>query len=138
MASKINNYSKSRPIAKRIQGTAVILNVNSKRNNTIVTVADTRGNTICQFSGGCTEKGARKRTAHAAKESGKAAARYIIANKKIKVSSVAVYIKGVGAGRESAAIGFYEGLGNEVSFDKVIDRTPIPHAGCRKRKAKRN
>ena len=137
MAVKNDYSTRSKPTNKRIQGVTLILNVSSKRNNTIVTVSDSRGNTICQSSGGCTEKGARKRTAHAAKEAGKAAAKIVI-SKKVKVSKVIVKIRGVGAGRESSAIGFHEGLGNEVSFDKVIDRTPIAHAGCRKRKAKRN
>lgn len=132
---KSKNTSRSKSAVKSLHGSTIIIYVAATRNNTIITIADSRGNTICQSSGGCTEKGARKRTAHAAKEAGKEAARKIL-NKKIKVAYASVYIRGIGSGRESAVLGFYEVM-NQISIKKITDRTGKAHGGVRKRKEKR-
>lgn len=129
------NTSKPKSSVKALHGSTISIYVSATRNNTIITIADSRGNTICQSSGGCTEKGARKRTAHAAKEAGKEAARKVL-TKKIKVAFAQVYIRGVGSGRESAVLGFYEVM-NNISVKKITDRTGKAHGGVRKRKEKR-
>jgi small subunit ribosomal protein S11 len=127
--------AKSKTANKRTSDIGILMHVQSTKNNVIVSVTDSRGNVLAWSSGGKLEKGARKRTAHAAKETGKNVAQAMLA-KKLKVSFMVVYIKGIGSGRESAVIGFCEVM--KVAVTKIIDRTAKAHGGGRKRKAKRN
>lgn len=127
--------NKSKPQNKRLQGgVSVVFHVRASRNNTIVTLTDARGNVLCKSSGGRTEKGARKRTAHAAKQAGHEVGT-ISKNKKIKISDVKVLVTGVGSGRESAILGFHEATNSHIK--SVRDKTKKAFAGCRKRKQKR-
>ena len=127
--------NKPKPNANRTAGTSINICVKANKNNTIITIADSRGNTLCQSSGGKLEKGARKRTAHAAKEAGKDVARLLV-NKKIKATDAKVFIKGNGNGRDPAVLGVYEVL-NQLSIKLIVDRTGRAHGGVRKRKARR-
>lgn len=133
MANAKSSSSKSNN--KRFQGgISAVLHVQSTRNNTIVTLSDARGNVICKSSGGRTEKGARKRTAHAAKQAGHEVGTSV-KNMKIKVSDVKVMLRGVGSGRETAILGFNEACNAHIKL--VRDITPKAFAGVRKRKQKR-
>ena len=106
--------------------------IQSTFNNTIITLADQQGNTLCWASSGSAGfKGARKGTPFAAQ----LAAREV-SNKarEFGVRYVDVRVKGPGAGRESA-IRALQGEGMEIK--SIRDITPIPHNGCRQRKRRR-
>lgn len=101
-------------------------------NNTIVTVTDIDGNTLCWGSSGMSGfKGARKATPFAATVSVEQAL------KKAKTSGlleVELFIKGPGPGRD-AALRVLKNSRLKVSL--IADVTPIPHNGCRPKKRRR-
>jgi len=108
-------------------------------NNTIVTITDTNGDTLCWASAGSVpgaggEKkftGARKSTPFAAQR----AAQYCANEaKKHGVIELEVRVKGPGAGRESA-ITALQAAGMRIQ--SIEDVTPLPHNGCRPRKRRR-
>lgn len=101
-------------------------------NNTVVTLTDAMGNAICWASaGGKGFRGSRKNTPFAAQVAAEDAARKAYEN---GLRTVAVYVSGPGAGRESAlrAIG---AAGLRVTY--IEDVTPVPHNGCRPPKRRR-
>ena len=101
-------------------------------NNTIVTVSDAFGNTISWASAGeLGFKGSRKSTPFAAQSASETAAKAAMEH---GLKSVEVFIKGPGAGRESA-IRALETVGLQITMIK--DVTPIPHNGCRPPKRRR-
>ena len=101
-------------------------------NNTIVTITDTNGDTLCHSSGGAVGfKGSRKSTPFAAQLAAEAAAKKAIEH---GVRRVDVMVKGPGSGRETA-IRSIQNTGIEVVGIK--DVTPIPHNGCRPPKRRR-
>ncbi len=106
--------------------------IRSTFNNTIITITDQQGNTVCWASSGTAGfKGARKGTPFAAQLAAKD-----VANKArdFGVRYVDVKVKGPGAGRESA-IRALQSHGMEIK--SIRDITPIPHNGCRQRKRRR-
>ncbi len=106
--------------------------VQSTFNNTIITITDQQGNTLCWKSSGTAGfKGARKGTPFAAQLAAKEVA---IDAKEFGVRYVDVKVKGPGAGRESAIRALQVG-GLEIK--SIRDVTPIPHNGCRMRKRRR-
>ena len=106
--------------------------IHSSFNNTIVTITDTKGNTISWGSaGGLGFKGSRKITPFAAGEVAETAAKAAMEH---GLKTVEVYVKGPGAGRE-AAIRALQSAGLELS--SIKDVTPIPHNGCRPPKRRR-
>ena len=106
--------------------------VNATFNNTLITLTDLNGETLCWDSAGTVGfKGARKATPFAAT---RAAERIATKAKRMGVREVEVRVKGPGSGRESA-ISSLENNGVKVSA--VEDHTPIPHNGCRPRKKRR-
>ena len=106
--------------------------IHSSFNNTIVTITDTKGNTISWGSaGGLGFKGSRKSTPFAAGEVAETAAKTAMEH---GLKTVEVYVKGPGAGRE-AAIRALQSAGLELS--SIKDVTPIPHNGCRPPKRRR-
>ena len=106
--------------------------IHSSFNNTIVTITDTNGNTISWGSaGGQGFKGSRKSTPFAAGEVAEKAAKEAMEH---WLKTVEVYVKGPGAGRESA-IRSLQAAGLEIS--SIKDVTPIPHNGCRPPKRRR-
>lgn len=109
-----------------------IVHIQSTFNNTIVTISDTQGAVISWASaGGVGFKGTRKGTPFAAQICSENAARKAMEHGLRKVD---VYVKGPGAGRETA-IRALQGVGLEVQLIK--DVTPIPHNGCRPPKRRR-
>lgn len=124
----------ARPGKKRIKKTVAkaIVHVKSTFNNTIVTVADVQGNTLCWASSGTIGyKGSRKSTPFAAQRAAEVAASTAL---KFGVKEVEVRIKGPGSGRESA-VRALRGVGLEIKA--IEDVTPVPHNGCRPRKRRR-
>ena len=123
-----NKNGAKKPVARRNRknidkGEA---HIHSSFNNTIVTITDTKGNTISWGSaGGLGFKGSRKSTPFAAGEVAETAAKTAMEH---GLKTVEVYVKGPGAGRE-AAIRALQSAGLELS--SIKDVTPIPHNGCR-------
>lgn len=106
--------------------------IRSTFNNTIVTITDTSGNALSWASaGGLGFRGSRKSTPFAAQMAAESAAKSAMEH---GLKTVAVFVKGPGAGRE-AAIRALQAAGLEVSMIK--DVTPIPHNGCRPPKRRR-
>ena len=115
-----------------IQVSNGVVHVISTFNNTKVTITDMLGNTLAWSAAGKVGfKGARKSTAYAAQvvavEASKRAMTY-------GMKTVEVWVKGSGAGRESAVRGV-SSAGLEVTLIK--DVTPVPHNGCRPPKQRR-
>ena len=101
-------------------------------NNTVITIADLDGKTICWGSAGTAGfKGTRKSTPFAAS---RAAAQVAEKALKLGVKEVVVMVKGPGSGRD-AAIKSLKNTG--LGVQSITDVTPIPHNGCRPRKRRR-
>jgi small subunit ribosomal protein S11 len=101
-------------------------------NNTIVTVTDPQGNTVCWGSAGSVGfKGSRKSTPFAARL---AAEQAIKSAMSMGMQEADVIVKGPGPGRE-AAIRAVQALGLKVT--SITDETPVPHNGCRPPKKRR-
>lgn len=101
-------------------------------NNTIVTITDTEGNTLCWGSSGMVGfKGARKSTPFAATTAVETVARKAQVH---GLREVEVYIKGPGAGRD-AALRALKSVGLGITL--IADVTPIPHNGLRPKKKRR-
>jgi small subunit ribosomal protein S11 len=101
-------------------------------NNTIITVTDLQGNTICWGSSGSAGfKGSRKSTPFAARL---AAEQTMKAAQSLGIQEVELFIKGPGPGRESA-IRAVQSMGIKVRL--ISDITPVPHNGCRPPKKRR-
>ncbi|MBI1337150.1 MAG: 30S ribosomal protein S11 [Phycisphaera sp.] len=109
-----------------------IAHVKATFNNTLVTITDMNGETLCHDSAGTMGfKGSRKSTPFAAT---RAAENCAGKAKKLGVTEVEVRVKGAGSGRESAVTAL-QNAGIKVTA--VEDRTAIPHNGCRPRKKRR-
>lgn len=109
-----------------------VAHIKSTFNNTIVTITDTKGNTLSWASaGGVGFKGSRKSTPFAAQMAAEKAAKEAMEH---GLKLVEVMVKGPGSGRE-AAIRSLQAAGLEVNLIK--DVTPIPHNGCRPPKRRR-
>ena len=109
-----------------------IVHIQSSFNNTIVTITDKSGNAICWASTGTVGfKGSKKSTPFAAQIAADNAAKKAIEH---GMKDVEVFIKGPGAGRESA-IRAIQAAG--LSIKVIKDVTPIPHNGCRPPKRRR-
>ena len=123
MANK-KRVVRKRKDRKNIEKGAV--HIRSSFNNTMVTITDTQGNAISWASAGeMGFRGSKKNTPYAAQTASADCAKvaYDMGLRKVKV-----YVKGPGAGRESA-VRTIHGAGIEVM--EIIDVTPLPHNGCR-------
>lgn len=101
-------------------------------NNTIVTITDTKGNTVTWASAGSAGfRGSRKSTPYAARLAGQNAAGEAMDN---GMQEVEIFVKGPGPGRE-AAIRAIAASGMQISA--IHDITPVPHNGCRPPKRRR-
>jgi small subunit ribosomal protein S11 len=109
-----------------------VVHVTATFNNTLVSVTDPSGNAIGWSSAGKMGfKGSRKSTAYAAQVVSQDACRQAMGH---GLKEVDVRVKGPGSGRESA-VRAVQGLGLEIL--SIRDVTPIPHNGCRPKKARR-
>lgn len=109
-----------------------VCHIQATFNNTIVTIADIYGNTIAWSSAGSRGfKGSRKSTPFAAQVAAEDAVRKAAEH---GMREIAVFIKGPGAGRESA-LRALSTAGFRVTL--IRDVTPIPHNGCRPPKRRR-
>ena len=125
---------KKRFLKKKVKKSVpnAIAHVNATFNNTVINITDIRGNTLSWSSSGVKGfKGSRKSTPYAAQIAASDA------GEKAKyhgVKTLEIYIKGPGAGRESA-IRALQAIGFTITFIK--DVTPLPHNGCRPPKRRR-
>jgi len=109
-----------------------IAHIQSTFNNTIVTITDTAGDTLCTTSAGTAGfKGSRKSTPYAAQRAAEACAEKA---SKFWVKEVEVRVKGPGAGRESAITALQA---SGLTVKVIEDVTPLPHNGCRAPKKRR-
>ena len=109
-----------------------IVHVLATFNNTIVTISDKRGNVIgWSTAGKMGFRGSRKSTAYAAQVVSQDACRQAMGH---GLKEADVKVKGPGSGRESA-VRAVQGIGIDVK--SISDVTPIPHNGCRPKKARR-
>lgn len=126
---------KPKPKAKKKISRGVssgVAHILSTFNNTMVTITDKGGNTICWASTGTVGfSGSKKSTPFAAQIASQNAAKRALEN---GVRDVEVYVKGPGSGRESA-IRALQASG--LTITAIRDVTPIPHNGCRPPKRRR-
>lgn len=109
-----------------------LVHITATFNNTLVSVTDVNGNAIGWSSAGKMGfKGSRKSTAYAAQVVCQDACRQAMSH---GLKEAEVRVKGPGSGRESA-VRAVQGLG--INISAIRDVTPIPHNGCRPKKARR-
>ena len=117
---------------KKINVTSAKAYVTATFNNTLVNLTDPNGNSLLWGSAGAAGfKGARKSTPYAATSAVEAVARKA---KEKGITSVEVYIKGPGPGRDGA-IRAFKSAGLDITM--IADVTPIPHNGPRASKRRR-
>lgn len=117
------------PKKKVLTGT---LNILATFNNTLLTLCDSKGNSLIAASSGALGfKGSRKSTPFAAAKVGE-----VIGEKagQMGMKEANVIVRGVGAGRESALRAF---SGKGIAISRITDMTPVPHNGPRPPKARR-
>ncbi len=129
MAKSNKKVAKKRVVVVEPVGQA---HINATFNNIIISMTNTQGQVISWASAGKMGfKGSKKNTPYAAQmaaqDCGKVA-------HDLGLRKVEVFVKGPGAGRESA-IRTIQNVGIEVSLIKDI--TPLPHNGCRPPKKRR-
>jgi len=122
--------STKRKVRKNIA--KAVVHIKATFNNTLITITDSDGDTICSSSTGCVGfKGSRKSTPFAAQQAALRAAENAIRN---GVREVEIRVKGPGSGRESA-IAALQQAGLRIA--SIEDVTPLPHNGCRPPKRRR-
>ena len=109
-----------------------VVHIQSTFNNTIITITDPVGNVVSWSSSGIHGfKGSRKSTPFAAQVATEDAAKKAMEH---GMRTVEVFVKGPGAGRESA-IRALQAAGFTVTV--IRDVTPVAHNGCRPPKRRR-
>ena len=109
-----------------------IAHIKATFNNTMITVTDLNGETLCWQSAGTVGfKGTRKSTPFAAQRAAEQAA---ITARKFGIVDVDVRVMGPGSGRESAISGLQQG---GLRIQSIEDVTPLPHNGCRPARKRR-
>ena len=112
--------------------TSAVACVNSTFNNTVITISDVQGNVLAWSSAGVAGfSGSRQSTPYAAQLAAEQASKEAM---DLGLRKVKVFVKGPGAGRESA-IRTIHNTGIEVL--EIVDITPLPHNGCRPPKKRR-
>ena len=109
-----------------------IAHIKASFNNTLVTITDLNGETLCFDSAGSVGfKGSRKSTPFAAQRAAEQCAQKA---RKMGLTEVEVHVNGPGSGREGAVTAL-QAAGLRIS--SIEDVTPLPHNGCRPRKKRR-
>lgn len=114
---------------KLIKGQA---HISASYNNTMLTITDDNGNVIAWSTAGSLGfKGAKKATPYAATKIAETVLEKI---KKVGLSEVSVFVRGIGGGREAAI----RALANKgLNIISIKDVTPMPHNGCKPAKVRR-
>ncbi len=109
-----------------------VAHVSATFNNTMITITDQQGNTICWSSAGAQGfRGSRKSTPFAAQVAAEAVGKKAMEH---GMRTIEVEVRGPGSGRESA-LRALSAVG--LTITAIRDVTPIPHNGCRPRKRRR-
>jgi small subunit ribosomal protein S11 len=109
-----------------------IANIQTTFNNTIITISDIFGNTLCWSSAGTSGfKGARKNTPFAAQSAAKNVALKAI---EFGMEKIEVILKGRGNGRETSIRAL---KASGLTILSIEDKTGVPHNGCRPPKKRR-
>ncbi len=126
------NIKKEVKVKKTERVLAGRIYVSSSYNNTIITLTDSNGQVLSSKSAGSVGfKGTKKATSFAASRVAEAIANIC---KKLGMERLEVFIKGIGAGRESAL----RTLVNQgLNVTALKDVTPIAHNGVRPAKIRR-
>lgn len=128
--SKTATKSTKKKVKKTV--TEGIAHIHASFNNTIITITDRHGNTVCwATAGGSGFRGSRKSTPFAAQVAADKAGR---AAQEQGMKNLEVRVNGPGPGRESAVRALNH-AGFEIS--NITDVTAIPHNGCRPPKRRR-
>lgn len=111
---------------KKITMTSGVFHVHSSYNNTIVSLADEKGNVVkWSSSGSIGYKGTRKKTSYAAS----LAANGVVSEAKLMgLKEASIYVRGVGAGKDAARKVVES---SDIFIKEVRDVTPVPHNGTR-------
>jgi small subunit ribosomal protein S11 len=106
--------------------------IQSTYNNTLITICDSKGDTLAWASAGALGfKGPKKATPYAASKTVEALMEKV---RKVGLKEIDVFVKGIGSGREAAVRAFAtQGL----NIFSIKDVTPVPHNGCRPPKVRR-
>jgi len=106
--------------------------ISSSYNNTMITLTDLQGNVLAWTSAGAVGfKGTKKATPFAASKVAEAIMPTI---QKLGIEKIAIFIKGIGSGRESAIRSL---AARGLDITAITDITPVPHNGCRPPKVRR-
>ena len=127
--AKTSKVTKKRVVKIEATGMAFI---KASFNNIIISLTNNEGQVISWASAGKMGfKGSKKNTPYAAQMAAEECSKtaYDLGLRKVKV-----YVKGPGAGRESAIRAIHS-MGVEVT--EIIDVTPLPYNGCRPPKRRR-
>jgi small subunit ribosomal protein S11 len=129
MAQKRKDKAKKRVVAVEAVGQ---VHIQATFNNIIISLTNNQGQVISWASAGKMGfKGSKKNTPYAAQVAAQNCGQ---AAYELGLRKVEVFVKGPGAGRESA-IRTIQNVGIEVTMIK--DVTPMPHNGCRPPKRRR-
>ncbi|MDY6914969.1 MAG: 30S ribosomal protein S11 [Candidatus Cloacimonadota bacterium] len=132
MAKRSTKRTRTKKKRVRVSFNEGVTHIHATFNNTIVSLTDKSGNMITWSSGGkIGYKGSRKSTPFAAQLAAEEVAKAAL---EIGINKVQVVVKGPGGGRESAIRSLDA---NGLTVTMITDTTPIPHNGCRPRKARR-
>ena len=130
MAKAAASGTKKRKTRRNV--TQGVAHIKATFNNTVVTITDPKGDTLCWASAGTSGfKGSRKSTPFAGQCAAQQAAEKA---SKFGVKELEVLVKGPGAGRESAVTALQSA---GLAVKTIEDVTPIPHNGCRPPKKRR-
>jgi small subunit ribosomal protein S11 len=130
MSNQPAKRTQKKKVRKNVQ--TGIAHISATFNNTIVAITDVSGNVVSWSSAGtCGFKGSRKSTPFAAQLAAEDAAKKAMEH---GMRNISVFVKGPGAGRESA-LRALNSAGFKISL--IRDVTPVPHNGCRPRKRRR-
>lgn len=127
--AKTTRSSKKRVVKVEPTGRAYI---SASFNNIIISLTNNSGQVIAWSSSGKMGfKGSKKNTPYAAQMAAEDCSKiaYDLGLRKVKV-----YVKGPGAGRESAIRTLHS---NGIEVSEIVDVTPMPHNGCRPPKRRR-
>jgi small subunit ribosomal protein S11 len=109
------------------------MHIQATFNNTIISFTDSNGGVLAACSAGaCGFRGSKKGTAYAAQIAVDKAAE--TAKNTYGLRKIAVFVKGVGLGRDAA---IRASLNHGMTIDSITDVTGIPHGGVRPKKARR-
>ena len=123
--------TRKRKVVRKNVGLGVVY-VLSSFNNTQVSMTDSTGNVLAWGTAGSNGfKGARKSTPYAATQ---VATNVLEKIKPMGITHVEIRVSGIGAGRDAALRAFAT---SGLTVHTVRDITPLPHNGCRPRKARR-